>query len=207
MTDPTQQEAFWRGAFGDSYGDRNRGAALVESNLALFRRALERAQGLGSILELGANIGLNLEALAQLLPAAKLTAVEINEKAATDLASRLPDVAVHQTSILDFQPAGSTWDLVLTKGVLIHIDPDSLAAVYELMYAASTRYLLVAEYYNPQPVEVSYRGHAGKLFKRDFAGELLERFPDLSLLDYGFVYHRDPVHPQDDVTWFLLEKT
>jgi hypothetical protein len=29
----------------------------------------------------------------------------------------------------------------------------------------------------------------------------------LRLVDYGFVYRRDPAHPQDDLTWFLLEKT
>ena len=45
-----------------------------------------------------------------------------------------------------------------------------------------------------------------KLFKRDFAGEVLDRFDDLRLFDYGFCYHRDLHFPQDDVTWFLLEK-
>ena len=54
--------------------------------------------------------------------------------------------------------------------------------------------------------KLPYRGHAGKLFKRDFAGELLERYADLSLVDYGFVYRRDPNFRQDDLTWFLLEK-
>jgi len=44
------------------------------------------------------------------------------------------------------------------------------------------------------------------LFKRDFAGEMLDRYPALKLLDYGFVYRRDPLFPQDDMTWFLLEK-
>jgi spore coat polysaccharide biosynthesis protein SpsF len=44
------------------------------------------------------------------------------------------------------------------------------------------------------------------LFKRDFAGDLLDRFPGLVLVDYGFVYHRDKAFPQDDMTWFLLEK-
>jgi spore coat polysaccharide biosynthesis protein SpsF len=44
------------------------------------------------------------------------------------------------------------------------------------------------------------------LFKRDFAGEMMDRYPDLKLLDYGFVYHRDPAFPDDDITWFLMEK-
>lgn len=44
------------------------------------------------------------------------------------------------------------------------------------------------------------------LFKRDFAGEMLEKYQDLQLVDYGFVYHGDANFPQDDLTWFLLEK-
>ncbi len=68
--------------------------------------------------------------------------------------------------------------------------------------------MLVAEHYNTTPVEIPYRGHAGKLFKRDFAGELMERHPDLELVDYGFLYRRDAVlfEVQDDITWFLMEK-
>jgi spore coat polysaccharide biosynthesis protein SpsF len=64
----------------------------------------------------------------------------------------------------------------------------------------------VCEYYNPTPVEVTYRGHEQALFKRDFAGEMLDAFPELTLVDYGFTYHRDPKFPLDDSTWFLMEK-
>ena len=95
--------------------------------------------------------------------------------------------------------------MTLIKGVLIHINPQMLPRVYDLLYRVGKRYVCLIEYYNPTPVEVSYRGHSGRLFKRDFAGEMLERFEDLKLLDYGFVYHRDPNFPLDDVTWFLLE--
>ena len=63
------------------------------------------------------------------------------------------------------------------------------------------------EYYNPTPIEVTYRGHAGKLFKRDFAGATLDKCPDWRWVGYGLVYHRDPDFPQDDLTWFLLEKS
>jgi hypothetical protein len=75
-----------------------------------------------------------------------------------------------------------------------------LPQVYKLLYEASSRYICIAEYYNPTPVEISYRGHEGKLFKCDFAGELLDQFSDLKLLDYGFVYHRDSLFPQGDAT-------
>jgi len=78
--------------------------------------------------------------------------------------------------------------------------------VYQKLYDASSKYLLICEYYNPSPVTVTYRGHNDRLFKRDFAGELLDTFPDLRLVDYGFAYKRDTSFPQDDITWFLLEK-
>lgn len=201
----TEQEAFWRGAFGDEYTLRNRDLRCVAANTALFADALRRASAISSVLELGPNIGLNLLALRQLLPEARLAGVEINARAAHELERNVPGVELHLDSILQVQ-LESTWDLVLTKGVLIHIAPDQLPLVYSLMHHSASRYLLVAEYYNPTPVEVLYRGHAHKLFKRDFAGEIMTSFPDLRLVDYGFVYHRDRLFPQDDLTWFLLEK-
>ncbi len=97
-------------------------------------------------------------------------------------------------------------DFTLTKGLLIHINPDHLTRVYDLLYQSSNQYICVIEYYNPTPVEINYRGNQGVLFKRDFAGEILDRFQDLRLVDYGFVYHRDYHFPQDDTNWFLLEK-
>jgi len=81
-----------------------------------------------------------------------------------------------------------------------------LDAVYEKLYQPSSRYILVCEYYNTTPVAISYRGHTERLFKRDFAGEMLGKYSDLALIDYGFAYHR--VHPTlDDITWFLMEKS
>jgi len=38
---------------------------------------------------------------------------------------------------------------------------------------------------------INYRGESGNLFKRDFASEMLDKFDDLELVDYGFQYHGD----------------
>ena len=201
----TEQEAFWAGRFGDDYAARNRGERLIASNLALFARVLARTRQVHSVIEFGASIGLNLAAIRRLLPEARLSAVEINEKAVAEL-RKVPELTIHHRSMLEFTPE-ETHDLVLTKGVLIHLDPDELPDVYDLLHRSSSRYICVAEYYNPTPVTVSYRGHTERLFKRDFAGEMLDRFDDLKLADYGFVYRRDLLFPQDDINWFLLEKT
>lgn len=200
----TPQEQFWAGQFGDDYTDRNTGARWVASNLALFRRILAATVGVRSVIEFGANRGLNLLALRQLLPDARLSAVEINAKA-VDALRQFSWLEVTHASLLDFKPPAQS-DLVLVKGVLIHLNPDVLPGVYELLHAASSRYVCIVEYYNPSPVTIPYRGHTDRLFKRDFAGEVLARYTNLKLLDYGFVYHGDPNFPQDDLTWFLLEK-
>jgi spore coat polysaccharide biosynthesis protein SpsF len=205
MSYKTEQESFWSGEFGDEYIERNQGEASIASNTALFSKILKLTNSISTMIEFGANIGLNLKAIKRLLPEVELSAIEINGKAVAQLRKEIENITVYHSSILEFQPDGKR-DLVLIKGVLIHINPGELQNVYELLYKTSKKFICIVEYYNPSPVEVSYRGHEGKLFKRDFAGEIMDRFPDLMLIDYGFVYHRDNNFPQDDATWFLLEK-
>lgn len=199
-----EQEQFWSGEFGDQYVARNQGGRLIAANLALFARALSRAGRIDSLLEAGTNAGNNLLALHQLLPQASLHGVEINASACAR-AQALGIADVWHGSLFDY-PGDRQYDMTLSKGVLIHLAPDMLALAYQQLHALSRRYILICEYYNPVPVEVAYRGHQGKLFKRDFAGEMLDRFADLKLVDYGFCYHRDEQFALDDITWFLLEK-
>lgn len=156
-----------------------------------------------SVLELGANRGSNIKALRKLNPSAEFTAVEINPTACEKLAG-IGGIHVFRESIFDFK-VKSQYELVFTKGVLIHINPGMLKTIYHKMYLASSKYIVVAEYYNPVPTTVDYRGHKNKLFKRDFAGEMLDIYHDLKLVGYGFWYHRD-AYPQDDLNYFILEK-
>ena len=200
----TEQENFWSGQFGDEYVERNRSGALLAVKTAFFARALARSSGIHTALELGANIGLNEIALQRLFPEIQMDVVEINEKAANEC-RKIKNVTVHQGSILEFS-MDKTYDLTFTSGVMIHINPEKLPVVYRCLYEHSKKYVLVAEYYNQTPVQVPYRGNTDRLFKRDFAGEMLDMYPNLHLVDYGFIYHRDPSFPSDDATWFLMEK-
>ena len=201
----TEQEIFWSGDFGDDYIDRNQGDQLLASNLNFFNDALSSCTKIQSCVEFGANIGMNLRALQLLFPGIQCSGIEINKTAAAELGKLIGRDAVFNGAISDFEPNKQA-SLALIKGVLIHINPQQLDVVYEKLYETSSRYILVAEYYNPSPVSISYRGHSDKLFKRDFAGEMLDIYPNLDLVDYGFAYHRDNKYPQDDITWFLMEK-
>jgi pseudaminic acid biosynthesis-associated methylase len=201
----TVQEEFWAGKFGEDYIARNIGDIRTAAKINLFSKVLNRTQNVGSVLEFGANIGLNLIALKTLHPELKMTGIEINSKACEEM-RKLPDTEVFEGSIYDY-PVTKTFDMTLIKTVLIHINPEYLDKVYQLLYNASSKYICIVEYYNPSPVVVNYRGHDERLFKRDFAGEMLEKYKDLKLVDYGFIYKRDNQFPLDDVTWFLMEKT
>lgn len=200
----TAQENFWAGEFGTQYNARNASDALLAANLAMFSRVLRSAPGTASILELGANIGMNLRALRALVPGASIHAVEINPEACKEL-RKLSHVEITEGSLLGFKLKAPV-DLAFVKGVLIHVAPERLPEAYDTLAAASARYVLIAEYYNPTPVTVSYRGHTDRLFKRDFAGEFMDRHTNWKLADYGFWYRRDPNFPQDDITWFLMKK-
>ena len=201
----SEQEEFWAGDFGDDYIQRNLDSSIVAGNVSLFASALSRADNLNSCIELGANVGLNLRALRSLYPDLECSAVEINSEAAQILSHIIGADHVSNCSIFDMDST-EKYDLVLIKGVLIHLNPELLSDVYTKLHEISSRYVLICEYYNPTPVSVDYRGHSDRLFKRDFAGEMLDRYADLKLRDYGFVYHRDVNFPLDDITWFLLEK-
>jgi len=205
MNFKTEQEKFWAGSFGEEYIGRNKSEEYLASNLNFFSKAFNQVGRPTSLIEFGSNVGMNLRAIKLLFPKINLFGIEINKNAATELAQHIGENNVFNGSIFDF-PTDKKFDVSLIKGVLIHINPDMLPLVYEKLYASSNRYILICEYYNPSPVTVSYRGHADRLFKRDFAGEMLEKYNDLKLVDYGFCYKRDNAFPQDDVTWFLLEK-
>jgi pseudaminic acid biosynthesis-associated methylase len=205
MNYQTEQEEFWSTDFGDEYPNRNIGEVNITSNIAMFINIMKNCDNVDSIAELGCNIGLNLIALNRINKNLKLRGYEINEKAANH--ARQENIAeIFNTTVIEPLDTIVKYDLTFTKGVLIHINPNMLPSVYQNLYNLSNKYILICEYYNPTPVTIDYRGNKDRLFKRDFAGEFLEFYPDVKLIDYEFCYRKDKNFPQDDVTWFLMEK-
>jgi pseudaminic acid biosynthesis-associated methylase len=200
----TKQENFWATDFGNDYIHRNNGEDLLSMNVAIFSKILKNCKSVKTITEFGCNIGLNLIALNRINKNFKLLGYEINEKATIEARSQNIAEIVNST-ITEPLDKSKKADLTFTKLVLIHINPDKLSNVYQNLYDMSNKYILVYEYFNPIPVTIDYRGNSDVLFKRDFAGELIDKY-NLKLIDYGFNYNREMYLPKDDATWFLLEK-
>lgn len=209
MNPPTPQLAAWQGAFGNAYIDRNPASdAIIALRAQGFARMLAPLCGRapGSVLEIGANIGLNLRAL-QRLGVGGLQAVEPNPRARAQLiADRVLPASQVFDACAEALPFGDrTIGLVLTCTVLIHLPDASLDAACEEIHRVAARDILIAEYFSPQPHTVHYRGHDEMLFKRDYGGLFLDRFADLELLDYGFLWKRTSGF--DDVNYWLLRRS
>ena len=198
----------WKGDFGDDYAARNRATEETVGNVArAFTEILSHVQDSppASILEVGANIGINLRAISGLTNA-ELFAVEPNAHAREQL---IADKVVPQTHLFDAMATKLPLDdgavnLTFTSGVLIHVPPADLEAAYGEIHRVAERYVLSLEYFSKTPVEIPYRGNKGLLFKRDFGGMWLDLFPGLEPVANGFFWKRTT--GLDDVNWWLFRK-
>jgi pseudaminic acid biosynthesis-associated methylase len=154
-------------------------------------------------LEVGCNIGANLECLQELVPDRNIWGIEVNERALQQLRSRLPGVNALWGVGRDLPFRDCRFDLYFTMGVLIHQPAESLLTVMSEVVRCSRRWVLCAEYFAEDTVEVPYRGPSGALFKRDYGRIYRERFPHLRERKRGFL-GRDAGF--DDVTFWVFEK-
>jgi pseudaminic acid biosynthesis-associated methylase len=204
----TKQETLWRGNFGDAYTDRNatteaRIAALTSHWSRILRPTMGRPPE--SVLECGANVGLNLRALKRLMDI-ECYALEPNQRARQTL---LQDGVVDEAHLMNGLCSNvplpdASVDLTFTSGVLIHVPPEQLLASCRELYRISKRYVVCIEYFSDKAEEIPYRGQTEALFKRDFGSFYLDNFPDLYVLDYGFAWKR--VTGLDNLTWWLFAK-
>jgi len=209
MTDqPLDPKSAWSGAFGAEYTTRN-----LASDQALRDRALMWARiGQGfhhepprSILEVGPNLGINLRVLPSLFNTT-LHAIEPNPAAREKLLAEkvLPSDQLYAGFGDSIPLADGAVELAFTSGVLIHVEPARLPATLDEIHRVSSKYIMAAEYFSPRAETLPYRGHEGLLFKNDFGGLYMDRFPDLQLVDYGFFWKR--ASGIDDATWWLFRK-
>lgn len=199
----------WAGDFGDDYIQRNEATPdLVRGKTRAWAEILRSPLVQGSVtsaLEVGANIGLNLRALANITNW-ELHAVEPNETARHRLAADnvVETSNIHAGTAEDIPLADASVDLVFTSTVLIHVPPANLLQACREIHRVSKRFILCNEYFSANAETIKYRGHKELLFKRDFGAFWLENFSDIELIDYGFLWRR--VAAMDSTTWWLFAK-
>ena len=202
----------WRGDFGARYMERNRVTGETAEQAAIgFGRMLETAgieDDVSSVLEVGANVGINLHGLRRRLgPDVELAALEPN-RAAAALLRESPDLALSRViegTAGAIDAPDHAYDLVFTNGVLIHIPPRDLEPAMREICRVARRFVLCSEYFSHEPVEIPYHGHDAMLWKRDFGRAYLATCPELRTRAYGFLWQEElPLF--DDLNWWLFEK-
>lgn len=195
----SQQREFWAGKFGDEYVDRsnefdkvnrlykeNTGISLEQ----IYQKFFEKIDRDAAILELGCNVGLNLNLL-QRSGFQDLTGVELNKKAYETAKRNNSKIKFINSSIEDFE-SNDLYDVVFTAGVLIHINPVILSEVVKKMISLTRKYIFGFEYFSEDPIEVGYRGNPKTLWKQDFAKLFLQSYPGLEIvMEEKFHYKKE----------------
>ena len=111
---------------------------------------------------------------------------------------------IFKTSAHFIDKPDNFFDLVFTSGVLIHVENSNLEKSVEEIYRVSKKYILCIEYFSDKEEFVYYDDGNAILVKRDYGALYLDKFKDLKIVDYGFLWKR--IEKFDNVTWWLFEK-
>ena len=129
--------------------------------------------------------------------------VEPNQYALKLARAASVEIGVFPGNALDLPFKNSYFDLVFTANVLIHIRLQDLVTALIEIHRVSNRYILAIEYFAEEETTITYRGHAGLLWKRDFLKHYQDQFPGLTLIRSGRL---GPKNGFDRSRWWLLEK-
>ena len=200
IAEANRLEDLWGGEFGDAYVDRN---AEVGNVRGPFWERILQTYSPRRVLEVGCNLGANLQWIVPTLGAGDTYGIDVNQKAIEEIRRRMPAVNAVVSHARDLPFRDCWFDLSFTMGVLIHQPESTLPLVMSEVVRTSRRFILCGEYFSEDTVEVPYRGHAGALFKRNYGQIYQELFPELQLREQGFM-GRD--QGWDDVTFWVFEK-
>ncbi len=190
-------EALWGGAFGNEYIERNRRASQYRRPFWTMQMTARPAR---TVLEVGCNTGANLTWLSE---GAQVVGADISRTALVELRKEVPAARAVAATARQLPFRDGSFDLAFTTGVLIHQPSDVLPSVMAEIVRCSGKYVLCGEYFAEELTEVPYRGHRGALFKLDFGHLYQELFPELALLESGFL---SKAEGWDDLTYWVFEK-
>ena len=171
-----RQENFWESKYGDNYVNRN--SHYEPSTQKLIRHQFfNRFEGFDknvSILEIGCNIGLNLQILS-LMGFTNFGGIDINALAIDEAKKRLPEADLRTGTVLDMPFEDNSFDVVFSAGVLIHQNPDnSLKTVMSEMIRCSKQWIVGLEDYTENHEMITYMGAPDLYWSGPFVQTFLE---------------------------------
>lgn len=178
MSDSTKQMDVWSSDFGQEYTDRNPHSpqdmdALYLKQFGVSRTVLNQ-EFLGTmdrdirVLEVGANVGTQLQAL-QDMGFKNLYGVELQAYAVEQAKKYTKGINLIQGTAFELPFRDGWFDLVYTSGVLIHISPNDVNKSVSEILRCTRRYIWGFEYFAEKYTSIPYRGRDDLLWKTNFA--------------------------------------
>lgn len=200
------QTDFWRSQAGNDYITRNSPTpAQLSGRVKMWDEILDKMVAPYTVLEVGANVGVNLNVMKRILPpCVHYYALEPNKKACEILQAEAIAHVIINGDASDINLKDGSIDLVFTSGVLIHIKPSNLLRACREIVRVSARYVVAAEYFSVTPMMKEYRGQEDLLWTRDYGAFYLENFPELRPIACGFCWKQ--LTHLDNLTWWVFEK-
>ena len=199
MSDENEKNGTWYGDFGIRYTLRNK---IIPEKLVPFYKRILKGIEVEKILEVGCNRGHNLIAISY-CGQYDLYGIDINPYSIL-VARDNREINFTVGNISDILYKDNYFDLVMSVGVLIHINPEKLKEAITEVLRVSKKYFLMMEYnYDLEEFErIPYRENVG-LWRGNFKKLVLENF-NVRLLLEGEVGVEDGFG--DKRNYFLFEK-
>lgn len=196
---------WWEGDGGTEYTKRNPSTWVNRTQRSKsLLRALDHIAGeprTRTILEVGCGSGANLMALRHAgFPKSALYGIEPNPLARAEAIESGAATAVYDGHASAIPAADSTFDLVMTAGVLIHVHPERLPFAMKEIIRVSKAYVLAIEYFAVEPEPIVYYG-AERIWRNDFGKLYLDL--GLKVIDTGFFWKHEPSGYDSTVYWLL----
>ena len=116
------------------------------------------------ILEAGCNIGNNLTSFDSNFD---VNGLDMNEKALQIAKERLPQAKFEQGSLTSIPFEDNSFDLVFTRGVLIHIHPDQMHDAMKELFRVSKKWIMNLEYFGEDNKMIKWSRGDDLLWYRD----------------------------------------
>lgn len=126
----------------DEYTDEN--TESIQENLSKFVFNSVLILGGKRVLEAGCNIGNNLS---EFPVDFDVNGLDMNEKALNKCKEKYPSFKFEKGSVLEIPFPDSSFDVVFTRGVLIHISPDNIEKSTAELLRVSKKWVFNLEYF------------------------------------------------------------
>ncbi len=186
---------FWAGDFGNEYNRRCR--VDWRARIPFWDRIVQMT-GIRSAFEVGCNAGWNLSAIKHTNHGYNVCVYGCDVNAQAVDQATIAGLEVFHGPLIEKQVP---CELAFTAGMLIHVVPEHIVSTMQSIIDASSDYVLAIEYDAEVETEVEYRGHSGKLWKRNY-GDLYQKL-GLDLIETGLVDKNDGF---DNCRYWLLRK-